>query len=275
MQFLDSTIISTSLPQMGVSFGVQPVVMSIGITVYMLAMAVFVPISGWLADRFGARNIFLLAIAVFTLTSLACGLAQNLSEFVVARAVQGLGGALMTVGRILVLRNAPKSELLGATALITWPALFAPVVGPVLGGFITTYLSWRWNFFVNLPLGVLGILLVLRFISDQRVEERRSLDWAGFALASAGMASLLWGFERVAHPGDTLHMTVGLIATGIALGSLAIRHLRTTPYPLLDLSAFKVQTFAIATLSAGTYARMAINVMPFLLPLSFPGRFQP
>ncbi|WP_352799980.1 MFS transporter [Mesorhizobium sp. M0320] len=133
----------------------------------------------------------------------------------------------------------------------------------------TTYLSWRWNFFVNLPLGVLGILLVLRFISDQRVEERRALDWAGSALASAGMASLLWGLERVAHPGDTLHMTVGLIATGIVLGSLAIRHLRTTPYPLLDLSAFKVQTFAIATLSAGTYARMAINAMPFLLPLLF------
>ncbi|TIU62653.1 MAG: multidrug efflux MFS transporter, partial [Mesorhizobium sp.] len=142
MQLLDSTIISTSLPQMGQSFGVPAVAMSIGITVYMLAMAVFVPLSGWLADRFGARNVFLVAIALFTLASIACGFSQNLSQFVAARVVQGLGSALMTpVGRILVLRNASKSELIAATALITWPALFAPVVGPVLGGFITTYLS--------------------------------------------------------------------------------------------------------------------------------------
>lgn len=146
MQLLDSTIISTSLPQMGESFGVPAVAMSIGITVYMLTMAVFVPLSGWLADRFGARNIFLVAIALFSLASIACGISQNLTQFVAARAVQGLGSALMTpVGRILVLRNASKSELLNATALITWPALFAPVIGPVLGGFITTYLSWHWN----------------------------------------------------------------------------------------------------------------------------------
>ncbi|MER8446029.1 DHA2 family efflux MFS transporter permease subunit [Mesorhizobium sp. M1066] len=270
MQLLDSTIISTSLPQMGASFGVSPVAMSIGITVYMLTMAVFVPLSGWLADRFGARNIFLLAIVLFTLASLACGLSQTLTQFVAARVVQGLGSALMTpVGRILVLRNASKSELLNATALITWPALFAPVVGPVLGGFITTYLSWHWNFFINIPLGVIGLALVARFIPGDREADPKPLDWPGFFLTSAGLALLLYGLERIAHPEDGVLPTALLIVAGIVTGWLAVRHLRRAPHPLLDLSSFKVLTFAISTLAAGTIFRVAINATPFLLPLLF------
>lgn len=270
MQLLDSTIISTSLPQMGASFSVPAVAMSIGITVYMLTMAVFVPLSGWLADRFGARNIFLLAIILFTLASLACGFSQNLTQFVAARVVQGLGSALMTpVGRILVLRNASKSELLNATALITWPALFAPVVGPVLGGFITTYLSWHWNFFINIPLGVIGLALVARFIPGDREANPKPLDWPGFFLTSAGLACLLYGLERIAHPEDGVLPTVALIAFGVAIGWLAVRHLRRAPHPLLDLSSFKVLTFAISTLAAGTNFRVAINATPFLLPLLF------
>ncbi len=270
MQLLDSTIISTSLPQMGATFGVPAVAMSIGITAYMLTMAVFVPLSGWLADRFGARNIFLLAIVLFTLASLACGLSQSLPQFVVARVVQGLGSALMTpVGRILVLRNAPKSELLNATALITWPALFAPVVGPVLGGFITTYLSWHWNFFINIPLGLIGLALVARFIPGDREADPKPLDWPGFFLTSLGLALLLYGLERIAHPEDGILPTVLLVAAGIVIGWLAVRHLRRAPHPLLDLSAFKVLTFAISTLAAGTIFRVAINATPFLLPLLF------
>ncbi|MER9948359.1 DHA2 family efflux MFS transporter permease subunit [Mesorhizobium sp. M0047] len=270
MQLLDSTIISTSLPQMGASFGVPAVAMSIGITAYMLTMAVFVPLSGWLADRFGARNIFLLAIVLFTLASLACGFSQNLTQFVAARVVQGLGSALMTpVGRILVLRNASKSELLNATALITWPALFAPVVGPVLGGFITTYLSWHWNFFINIPLGVVGLALVARFIPGDREADPKPLDWPGFALTSAGLALLLYGLERIAHPEDGVLPTMLLIVAGIVIGWLAVRHLRRAPHPLLDLSSFKVLTFAISTLAAGTIFRVAINATPFLLPLLF------
>ncbi|RVB06724.1 DHA2 family efflux MFS transporter permease subunit, partial [Mesorhizobium sp. M7A.F.Ca.CA.004.07.1.1] len=270
MQFLDSTIISTSLPQMGASFGVSAVAISIGITVYMLTMAVFVPLSGWLADRFGARNIFLLAIVLFTLASLACGVSQNLTQFVAARVVQGLGSALMTpVGRILVLRNASKSELLNATALITWPALFAPVIGPVLGGFITTYLSWHWNFFINIPLGVVGLVLVARFIPGDREADPKPLDWPGFFLTSAGLALLLYGLERIAHPEDGVLPTVLLVVAGIVIGWLAVRHLRRAPHPLLDLSSFKVLTFAISTLAAGTIFRVAINATPFLLPLLF------
>lgn len=270
MQLLDSTIISTSLPQMGASFGVPAVAMSIGITVYMLTMAVFVPLSGWLADRFGARNIFLVAIALFTLASLACGFSGNLTEFVAARAVQGLGSALMTpVGRILVLRNASKSELLNATALITWPALFAPVVGPVLGGIITTALSWHWNFFINIPLGAIGLALVARFIPGDREADPKPLDWPGFALTSAGLASMLYGLERIAHPEDGVVPTVLLIAAGVFIDWLAVRHLLRARHPLLDLSSFKVLTFAISTLSAGTIFRVAINATPFLLPLLF------
>ncbi|GLS40974.1 MFS transporter [Mesorhizobium tianshanense] len=270
MQLLDSTIISTSLPQMGDSFGVPAVAMSIGITVYMLTMAVFVPLSGWLADRFGARNIFLVAITLFTLASIACGISQNLTQFVAARAAQGLGSALMTpVGRILVLRNAPKSELLNATALITWPALFAPVIGPVLGGFITTYLSWHWNFFINIPLGVAGLALVARYIPGDRDSETRPFDWPGFLWTSMGLASMLYGLERIAHTEDGALPTVALISTGSLVGWLAVRHLVRAKNPLLDLTAFKVQTFAISTLSAGTIFRVAINATPFLLPLLF------
>ncbi|RUU58364.1 DHA2 family efflux MFS transporter permease subunit [Mesorhizobium sp. M2C.T.Ca.TU.002.02.1.1] len=270
MQLLDSTIISTSLPQMGESFGVPAVAMSIGITAYMLTMAVFVPLSAWLADRFGARNIFLVAIALFTLASIACGFSQSLTEFVAARIVQGLGSALMTpVGRILVLRNAEKSELLNATALITWPALFAPVVGPVLGGFITTYLSWHWNFFINAPLGLAGLALVARFVPGDRDSEAKPFDWPGFFLTSLGLAVMLYGLERLAHPQDGLLPTVGSIGIGIVIGWFAVRHLLQARHPLLDLSAFKILTFAISTLAAGTVFRVAINATPFLLPLLF------
>ena len=270
MQLLDSTIISTSLPQMGQSFGVAAVAMSIGITAYMLTMAVFVPLSAWLADRFGARNIFLVAIALFTLASIACGFSQSLTEFVAARIVQGLGSALMTpVGRILVLRNAEKSELLNATALITWPALFAPVVGPVLGGFITTYLSWHWNFFINAPLGLAGLALVARFVPGDRESEAKPFDWPGFFLTSLGLAVMLYGLERLAHPEDGLLPTIASIGIGIVIGWFAVRHLLRTQHPLLDLSAFKVLTFAISTLAAGTVFRVAINATPFLLPLLF------
>ncbi|TPI44540.1 MFS transporter [Mesorhizobium sp. B3-1-6] len=270
MQLLDSTIISTSLPQMGQSFGVPAVAMSIGITAYMLTMAVFVPLSAWLADRFGARNIFLVAIALFTLASIACGFSRSLTEFVAARIVQGLGSALMTpVGRILVLRNAEKSELLNATALITWPALFAPVVGPVLGGFITTYLSWHWNFFINAPLGLAGLALVARFVPGDRVSEAKPFDWPGFFFTSLGLAVMLYGLERLAHPEEGLLPTIGSVGIGIVIGGFAVRHLLQARHPLLDLSAFKILTFAISTLAAGTVFRVAINATPFLLPLLF------
>ncbi|KQV83300.1 MFS transporter [Rhizobium sp. Root1220] len=270
MQILDGTIVTTSLPQMAASFGVQPVSMSIGITVYMLTMAAFIPLSGWLGDRYGARRVFMASIAVFTIASLFCALSDGLVEFVIARAVQGAGSALMTpVGRIIVLKNARKSELVQAIALITWPALTAPVVGPLLGGFITTYASWHWNFLINLPIGILGMALVLRFVPEQREENVGRLDVRGFVMSASGLTFLLAALElSVKWDGGVLPILLMLVA-GLVLSFLATRHFRKVSNPLLDLSAFRVQTYAIATLSAGTASRVAINATPFLLPLLF------
>ncbi|MBY3274846.1 MFS transporter [Rhizobium laguerreae] len=270
MQILDGTIVTTSLPQMAASFGVQPVSMSIGITVYMLTMAAFIPLSGWLGDRFGARRIFLMSIAVFTGASLFCGLSGSLAEFVLWRAVQGAGSALMTpVGRIIVLKNARKSELVQAIALITRPALTAPVIGPVLGGFITTYASWHWNFLINIPIGILGIALVLRFVPEQRETNPSRLDLAGFVLSAAGLTFLLAALELSVKWDGGLLPIISMLAAGIVLSVMATRHFLAVDNPLLDLSAFRIQTFSMSTLSAGTACRMAINATPFLLPLLF------
>lgn len=269
MQVLDGTIISTSLPQMAASFGVQAVDLSLGITIYMLFVAVFIPASGWLADRHGARNVLALAIGVFTLASLACAAAETLPQFIGARAMQGIGGALMTpVGRLVVLRNTTKAGLLRATALITWPALIAPVLGPALGGFITTYSSWRWNFLLNIPVGLLGMALVLRYIPNFR-EPPRSFDFKGFGLSAGALACLLYGLESISHAQGAVLFAAALCVAGSALGALAVRHFRRAATPLLDLSPFSLATFRQSTLGAGFGCRIAIAATPFLLPLLF------
>lgn len=268
MQILDSAIINTSLPQMAASFHVDTLDISIGITVYMLFAAAFVPLSGWLADRFGSRRIFLLAIFVFSLASLFCGIAQNLWQFVIARAFQGMGGALMTpVGRMVVLRNTEKANLLQATALITWPGLLAPVIGPVVGGFITTYFSWHWNFLLNVPLGIVGMWLVRRHIPNMFGEKTTPLDWKGFFLSGAALATMLYGLESLAHNSHPWQISLTLIVLGCALGYLAIRHFRVAEHPLLSLASFQIPTFSILSLSSGAVMRICIAATPFLLPL--------
>lgn len=268
MQLLDSTIVVTSLPQMAKDFGVEPVAMSIGLTVYLLTMAAFIPLAGWLGDRFGARNVFMTSITVFTAASFFCGLSSSLEQFIVARAVQGFGAALMTpVGRVIVLKNAPKSELVNAVALITWPALIAPVIGPVIGSLITTYFSWHWNFHINVPIGLVGLALVWRFVPDQREMDAGQLDIPGFLLSALGLTMLLAGLETFTQGTAALPLVALLIAVGIVLGVAATWHFRRVANPLLDLSAFRVQTFALSTLSAGTALRTSINATPFLIPL--------
>jgi len=270
MQMLDATIVVTSLPQMAQSFGVQPVAMSIGLTVYMLTMAAFIPLSGWLGNRYGARNVFMAAIAIFVVASLFCGLSNTLAEFIAARAIQGFGSALMNpIGRMIVLRNAPKRDLVNAVALITWPALIAPVIGPVLGSVITTYASWHWNFFINIPIGLIGLALVWHFVPQQKEADTGRLDLAGFVLSALGLTLLLAGLESFVHATVSAYQVVALLAVGIGLSAWAIRHFRKTANPLLDLSPFAIPTFALSTLSAGTASRLAINAMPFLIPLLF------
>lgn len=270
MVLLDSAIIATSLPRMAQEFGVEPVELSIGISIYLVSVAAFVPLSGWLSDRFGARQIFLLSIIIFVAASLACGMADTLGSFSLARAFQGLGGALMTpIGRVIVLNHAPKNELVRAMAYITWPALTAPVIGPVLGGFITTYFSWRWNFWINLPIGIIAWILVWRVIPPTQPTARRAFDPLGFVLSAGALVAFLLGLESFAHQWVTWGQSALLAISGIALGYFALRHLRRAPQPLLDLRTFKIPTFAITSVFAGTYVRVGINATPFLLPLLF------
>jgi EmrB/QacA subfamily drug resistance transporter len=270
MEMLDSAIINTSLPQMAASFGVRPLDLSIGITIYLMSAATFVPLSGWLADRFGSRHVFMWAIGIFTLSSLACGLVLNLTQFTVARALQGVGGALMVpVGRVVVLRHTEKVDLLRATALITWPALLAPVIAPVLGGFITTYSTWRWNFLLNVPLGVLGMWLVYRFIPDVREDQRTNLDWIGFLLSASALLTLLYGLDGMTQAQAQWLGPAAWVAAGLIIGALSVRHFRRVSIPLVNLSAARLPTFAISSITAGAAFRTAINATPFLLPLLF------
>lgn len=270
MEMLDGAIINTSLPQMAASFQVRPLDLSIGITIYLMSAATFVPLSGWLADRFGSRLVFMWAIGIFTLSSLACGLVLDLAQFTVARALQGIGGALMVpVGRVVVLRHTEKVDLLRATALITWPALLAPVIAPVLGGFITTYSTWRWNFLLNVPLGVLGMVLAFRFIPDVREAERKSLDWIGFLLSASALLSLLYGLDEMTQAQVHWLGPAAWVAAGLLLGAFSVWHFRRVRAPLVNLSAARLPTFAISSLTAGAAFRTAINATPFLLPLLF------
>lgn len=269
MENLDGTVIATALPQMARSFGVNPVDLNMGMTVYMLTLAVFIPVSGWMADRFGARRIFSSAIALFTAASVACGFSQGLWEFTLARVLQGIGGAMMVpVGRLVVLRVTEKKDLMRAMAYLTWPGLAAPVLGPPLGGFITTYASWRWIFFLNVPLGVVAIILALRWVHSDHGHAQQPLDWKGFALAGSACTSLLYGMELIGRQDGSWTAPASFIAYGFLAGAVAVRHMHSVEHPILDLTALRIHTYAVSQIS-GTFFRTAVSVSPFLLPLMF------
>lgn len=273
MMLLDGAILNTSLPLMAKSLGVTPLALTAGVTVYLLAAAAIIPASGWLADRWEARRVFSIAMAVFTLASLGCGLSQNLGQLVAARALQGVAAGLMApVGRTLVLRNAAKSEVMAAIAMIVWPSLLAPVLGPPLGGFISTYASWHWNFFINLPVGLLGLLAIWRWVPRTPVPRPAALDWLGCILCAAALVLLLLGFERGAQAGPNLAdwgMPLGLALAGLVTGVIALRHLRSTPNPVVSLAPLQVRTFSVATVGGGTLFMTCMQAAPFLLPLMF------
>src|SRR6202048_2207751 len=198
MEMLDGTIIATALPQMARSLHTSAVSLNIGMTAYLLTLAVFIPISGWVADRFGSRSVFAAAIATFTLASLLCGASRTLTQFTLMRILQGIGGAMMVpVGRLIVLRTTPKEKLTQAIAYITWPGLTALVLGPPLGGFITTYFSWHWIFFMNLPLGVVAFLLALLWVENVRTEEKHPFDWITFLLAGFASSGVVFSMEKL------------------------------------------------------------------------------
>ena len=269
-QFLDGVIIVTALPQMARDYHVATLDVSIGVTIYMLAVTICIPAAAWLADTFGAKRVFLLSIAAFTLASLACGLAQDLGQFVVARALQGAGGAvLFPVGRILVLRSAQKSEIVSAIGLTIWPALFAPVLGPALGGFLTEYASWHWNFWINIPLGIANLVLVARIIPADREFRRRPFDSVGFILTGITLASLLYGFDALVQGTLPVLYAAALLALAAIVGVAAIVWLLRREHPLIDLQTLQIRTFAATDARAGVIIRIGINAAPFLLPLMF------
>lgn len=270
METLDSTIVTTALPAIAQSLGEPTLNLTASITVYLVAMAVFVPTAGWASDRFGARNLFAAAVAVFTLASLLCGLSPSFWALIAARLLQGIAAAFMSpVGRLVVLRETPKHQIINAIGLIVWPGLIGPVIGPPLGGFITTYASWRWIFLINIPLGLLGVFLVLRFVPKHTKGARTRFDAMGFALTAVALATLIHGLSLVAERGSGMTAGAMFVAVGLACGVAAVRHALHTRTPMLDLAAVKIPTFALSTVSAGMVARIAISMTPFLLPLMF------
>ncbi|MFW2392677.1 MAG: DHA2 family efflux MFS transporter permease subunit [Alphaproteobacteria bacterium] len=267
METMDSTVIATSLPAIGADLGEDPIALKLALTSYLLSLAVFIPVSGWMADRFGAQTVFRVAIVVFTLGSAACGFAQGLADFVLFRIVQGMGGAMMVpVGRLVILRSVPKSELISALAWLTVPALMGPVIGPPLGGFISTFFSWRWIFWINIPIGLLGIYLATRFIENFREDEVPPLDVKGFFLSGVGLAGLAFGFTVIGQPFFPPAFVVGLLTVGAIACTLYVRHALNTPNPLLDLRLLKIDTF-FANIFGGFLFRIGVGATPFLLPL--------
>ncbi|MGA2188168.1 MAG: MFS transporter [Steroidobacteraceae bacterium] len=269
MEYLDTTVIATALPQMARSFSVGPNEVSLGMTAYMLTLAVFIPVSGWIADRFGSRTVFGGALVVFTGASVLCGLSTGLAWFTAARVLQGLGGAMMVpVGRMIVVRNTDKSRMMKAISTITWPAIVAPVIGPSLGGFITTYASWHWAFFLNVPFGVLAFIAIVKCVPNQRDDAGRPLDVRGFLLSGSGLIALLYGTELASHQDARPAQAAGFMLAGAILGWAAVRHFRAVRHPLLDLRALAVPTYAVTVLW-GSATRIGIEAVPYLAPLLF------
>ncbi|NIJ07766.1 EmrB/QacA subfamily drug resistance transporter [Sphingomonas vulcanisoli] len=268
MLLLDGAILNTSLPQIARDFHVGAVDMNLGITAYIVSLAVCTPLSAWIADRLGSKTVFAGAIALFTVASVGCAASQTLPVFLAARVAQGIGGAMIIpVGRGIVLRVARSSELLQATALLVWPALMAPVIGPVLGGAITSWVGWRWNFLLNVPLGVIGIALALAILPRSEAPSRRPLDWVGMLLTAAALILLIYGLGRLGGNGPNSALPIVLVIAGAAVFGIAFLWLRRAPHPLIDLETFRIPTFAISTVIAGNLSTIAMSAAPFLIPL--------
>ena len=267
MEQMDSTVIATSLPAIAADIGSDPISLKLALTAYFVALAIFIPISGWMADRFGAKNIFRLAIFVFMLGSLACSFSFSLETFVVSRFFQGIGSSMMTpVGRLLLVRSTPRNELVSAMAWLTVPALVAPVTGPLIGGFLTTYLSWHWIFWINIPIGIVGIIVAGLFLIVPDARNPRPVDVVGFVLAGIAFARLRvrpFGGEPAGAADIYGYLT---IAIGVTAGILYLLHARRTTFPLLDPALLRHRLFR-SSIIGGSFFRIGVGAVPFLLPL--------
>ncbi len=267
MENMDSTVIATSLPAIARALGTNPPALKLAVTSYLLALAICIPASGWTADRFGARHVFRIAIGVFVLGSIGCALSRSLEEFVLARIVQGIGGAMMTpVGRLILVRSIDKRLLVHAMSLVTIPALVGPICGPPLGGFITTYASWHWIFIINVPIGLLGLAMATRYIPDVRAERPAPFDFVGFILSGLGIGGLAFGLSVIGLEFLPIGVVAALLGVGAASAAAYIVYARHKAAPILDLGLLKLPTFR-ASIFGGFLFRLGIGALPFLLPL--------
>ncbi|PTM98344.1 DHA2 family efflux MFS transporter permease subunit [Mycoplana dimorpha] len=267
MEQMDSTVIATSLPAIANDLGVGPITLKLALTSYMVSLAIFIPLSGWMADRFGAKRVFRLAILVFIFGSILCAVSDSLVAFVVSRFLQGMGGAMMTpVARLVLVRSTSRRELVSAMATLTIPALVGPLAGPPLGGFITTYFSWHWIFLINVPVGIVGYVLSGIHLPEIHSARPAALDIKGFLLGAVAAGCTMFGLSVISLP--ALPPVYGLASTalGLACGWLYVRHARRHPAPLLDLKLFRDDAFRAAAVG-GTLFRISVGAVPFLMPL--------
>jgi EmrB/QacA subfamily drug resistance transporter len=267
MENMDSTVIATSLPAIAADIGTTAIALKLALTAYLVSLAIFIPISGWMADRFGARNIFRIAIGVFVVGSLACAASGSLGSIVLARFLQGMGGAMMTpVGRLVLVRTTPKQELVSAMAWLSIPALIGPMMGPPIGGFITTYFSWHWIFLINLPIGILGIIAASLVLPQVPGSKGAPIDFIGFVLSGIAASGIVFGLSVVSLPALPPIIGVLTLAAGFISIGLYVLHARRTAYPLLNPRLFANPAFR-AAITSGAIFRIGAGAVPFLLPL--------
>jgi EmrB/QacA subfamily drug resistance transporter len=269
MEHMDSTVIATSLPAIATDIGTDPVSLKLALTSYLVSLAIFIPISGWTADRFGARKVFRAAIAVFVIGSILCAVSGSLGAFVVSRFIQGMGGAMMTpLARLVLVRATPRSDLVAAMAWLTVPALVGPMVGPPVGGFLTTFVSWHWIFLINVPIGIAGILVAGRVLPRIDGVKSSPIDWRGFMLAAIAASGVVFGLSVISLPALPPAFGIAAVAIGTVAAVAYPFHARRVAHPLLDLRLFSNRAFS-AAIYGQFFFRVGTGATPFLLPLMF------
>ncbi len=275
MQGLDTTAVNTAIPAMARSFNTDVVHLSAGITSYLIALAIFIPVSGWIADRYGTRKVFCTSIVLFITASALCGMSQTLTQFVIFRIFQGMAGAMMTpVGRLAVLKSVTKDKLVTAMAYIVWPALVAPILGPVVGGYLTTYWTWHWIFYLNIPISIICVILGWRFIPEEEKSNlpKKRFDLVGFVLSGSALVGFMYGVELLSRREVPYYVSVLLILVSICLLLFNVRYSKHISNPLIDYSVIRIPTYKV-TIFTGSLSRMVIGVAPYLIPLMFQEGF--
>jgi EmrB/QacA subfamily drug resistance transporter len=267
MENMDSTVIATSLATIATDIGSEPIALKLALTAYLVSLAIFIPVSGWMADRFGARKVFQWAMLVFVLGSILCAISDSLLAFVASRFIQGMGGAMMSpLARLVLVRSTPRNKLVDAMAWLTIPAMVGPIIGPPFGGFLTTYFSWHWIFLINVPIGFAGIWLAATYLPPMAPRPVKPIDWTGFILAGIAFSGVVFGISVVSLPALPPVFGLAAIAAGIVSGAAYVFHARRCPHPLLDLRVLRFPLFR-SSVVAGSFFRLGVGATPFLLPL--------